>query len=204
MRDGATNGFDVPGITRGEIAATLALHADTATIERAGVGGKTAGHVWRAALAVVDGVGRGRSFVGENFRGFAGRKRLFFLELLDVDGVGFGLGRLGLRFFDVETFGGIDDLGIGGVDFGRHGNAGASDEIDFDAGIAASADAAPRFAGALNPDAEKHEDSERDVEEDGVGEVAFEVEVVGGVEGVGHGWMAMGCEREGISDGSDR
>ena len=106
-----------------------------------------------------------------------------------------GLGRFGFGLFDVETFGGIDDLGFRGIDLGRHGNAGAGDEIHFYAGIAAT-DAAPGFTGALNPDADKEECGERDVEEDRVREVAFEGEVVGG-GGVGHGGIrtASGCVR---------
>ncbi len=182
--DGATNGFDVPAIACGKITTTLALNGNT-TIERARLIGIASGNVHLAALTVRDSVRRRGSFIFEDLGFFAGRKRFFFFKFGDVGGVLGWLGRFGLRLFDVETFGGVDDLGISGVDGGRHGNAGAGDEIYFYAGVT-TADAAPGIAGALQPNTDKENDSERDVKKDGIREVPFEVEIVGD-GGVGHG-----------------
>ena len=92
--DGAADGFDVPGIARGEIATALALDGDTA-IERTGRGGVAGGNIVHgAALAVGNSVlGRG-SFGFEDFGVFAGRKRLFLFEFRDFGGVFDRLGRL--------------------------------------------------------------------------------------------------------------
>ena len=85
--DGATNGFDIPGVASGEIATTLALNRDAA-VERAGSVGIAAQVVHGAALAVGDGVFGRRSFGFEDFGFFAGRKRLFLFEFGDLGGVG--------------------------------------------------------------------------------------------------------------------
>ena len=190
--DGATNGFDVPAIARGEIAATLALHGNAA-VERAGLIGIAGGDVHLAALAVRNGVGRRRGFLFEDFGLFAGRKNFFFVELGNIGGVFGRLGRFRLRLFDVEALGGIDDLGFGGIDGGRHGNACAGGEGNFYASVAA-ADSAPGVAGALEPDAGEKDGGERYMEEDRVGEVAFEAEVFRGVDGFGHG-SGVDCGR---------
>ena len=178
----AFDGFDVPGVARGEITAALALHGDAA-IERAGSVGIAAGEIHLAALAVGDSVFRRRSFLFEHLRFVAGRKGFLFFEFGNIGGVGFGLGLFGFRFFLIQTFGGVDGFAIGGVGGGRHGDACAGDETDLYTGFA-SADAAPGIAGVLDPDADEKKDGERDVEVDGVGEVSFEgkrVEVVDGL-----------------------
>ena len=187
--DGATNGLDVPAIACGKITTALALNGN-ATIEGTGLIRIASGNVHLAALAVRDSVRRRRSFIFEDLGFLAGRKGFFFFEFGDVGGVLRWLGRFGLWLFDVETFGGVDDLGIGGIDGGRHGNAGAGDETYFYAGVTPP-DAAPGIAGALQPNADQEKDSERDVKKDGIREVLFEVEIVGG-GGVRHG--AVSCQ----------
>ena len=182
LADGATNGFDVPGIASGEITAALALNGYT-TIERAGRVRIAAGNIHLAALAIRDGILGWRSIFFEDLGGFAGRKRLFFFKFGDFGGVGFGLRFLGLGLFLMETFGGINGLALCGVGGRGHGDASTGDEINPHTGITTT-NTAPGITRALDPDTDEHEDGEGDVKEDRVGEAAFEG---CGVESVGHG-----------------
>jgi hypothetical protein len=199
--DGATNGFDVPAIAGGEIAAALTLHSNAA-IERAGLIGISGGHVHLAAFAVRNSVGRRRGFLFEDFGLFAGRENFFFLELGNISRVFGRLRRFRLRLFDVETLGGIDDLGIGGIDRGRHRDARTGGKGNFYARVAA-ADSTPGIAGTLKPDAGEKNDGERYVEENRVGEVAFEAEIFRGVNGFGHGLGSAIAVGDGLGDDAD-
>ena len=182
LADGAFDGFDVPAVTRGEIAAALALDGEAAggSAGRLRIAG---GDVHLAAFAVGGGVIGWLNFRFEDFGFFGGRRRrLLFLELENGRGIG-GLGRFDLGLFFGQAFGGIDDLAGSGDDWVRHGNSGAADEIDLGAGFAAATYAAPGIAGALDPDAESDRGDQADVQPGGVAEEAFErgIVVVGGV-----------------------
>jgi len=127
-----------------------------------------------SAFAVGNGVGGRRLFIFEDLGLLAGRKRLLLIEFGNGGGVFGLLGWLGFGLFDVETLGGIDDLGVGGGDVGRQRKTGAgSYKIDLDAAVATGANAAPVFAGALEVDAGEEQSGEQEVEEDRVGEVAL-------------------------------
>jgi hypothetical protein len=168
LGDGAFDGFDVPAVATGEIAAALALHGDS-TGGRAGRWRVAGRQTHLAALAVFDGVvGAGR-FVFKNLGRLRWGKRLFFLgvELGNLQGVGFDFRRLGRLGF-VEALGGIDGMAIG-KDIGlRHGNAGAGDEFYFCFGRIASTHAAPGVAAALHVDSDEQSGGHTDVQDDGI------------------------------------
>src|SRR5882757_6164850 len=189
LADGTFDGFDVPAIARGEIAAPRAGNREAA----GGCAGRlriTRGDVHLTAFAISDGV-IGRRFFGFEDFGFLGRRwrRLFFLELENGRGIGLGLFDLGLFFG--QAFGGIDDLTGCGHDWMRHGDASAADEIYLYAGLGAATDASPGIAGPLDPDAEGDCRDEADVQPGGIAEEALEggVVVVGGVT---HGVRTFG------------
>src|SRR6266481_7972568 len=190
LADGALDGFNVPAIARGEIAAARAGNGEAA----GGCAGSlrvAGGDVdLAAAFAVGDGVWRRRLFGFEDFGFFGGRwRRLFFLELENGRGIGLGLFDLGLFFG--QAFRGIDDLTGCGHDWMRHGNAGAADEIYLYAGLGAATDASPGIAGALDPDAEGDCRDQADVQPSGIAEKALEGGVVA-VGGVTHGVRTFG------------
>src|SRR5208283_2461678 len=187
LMEGALHGFNVPTVATGEIGTARALYGDT-TIGGTGEIGEAGWEIGLAAFAVGDGILSLRRLALENF-GRSGRgERLFLFKFVDVDGVFLGLGFLGLGLFLVETLGGVNSAAFGRGDGGlRHGNAGAADEADLYAGVAATTDAAPGVAGALDPDANEEEGRERNVKPGRVTEEAVEGEVVESVGGLRHG-----------------
>src|SRR5882762_8805805 len=185
LADGALDGFDVPAIARGEIAAARPGNREAA----GGCAGSlrvAGGDVdLAAAFAVGDGVRRRRFFGFEDFGLFGRRwRRLFFLELENGRGIDLGL------FFG-QAFGGIDDLAGCGHDWMRHGNAGAADEIYLYAGLGAATDASPGIAGPLDPDAKGDRRDEANVQPGGVAKEALEGGVFG-LDGVAHGVRTFG------------
>src|SRR6266436_5991383 len=206
LADGALDGFDVPAIARGEIAAARAGNREAA----GGCAGSlrvAGGDVdLTAAFAIFDRV-IGRRFFGFEDFGFFGRRRrrLFFLELGKGRGIGLGVFDPG-RFFG-QAFCGIDDVTGCGHDWMRHGNAGAADEIYLYAGLGAATDASPGIAGPLDPDAEGDCRDQADVQPSGIAEEALEGGVFG-LDGVAHGVRTFGSGKLArspwIKDNSDQ
>ena len=150
--NGAADGFDVPAIARGEIAATLAL---TATPPLSGTGRDRSsrwGHSSGRPCRREQRCGAGRGFLFEDFGFLLGGSGFSFSNLgilvaSLVGSGGFGWGSSTLRPLVGSTTWESVGLMSGGMGMPALG----ATEIDFYAGIAAGPTPPQAFAGALGP-----------------------------------------------------
>jgi hypothetical protein len=184
LADGTHYGLNVPGIAASKVAATRALNRDTAAVDRTGRGDK-AGRNPGGAIVPGNGIVLIGRFLWDDLGRPATRKRLFLREPGNLHSGRPNLRSRGKRFFLVKSLGGVDNAAVGDVSGLKHGNASGGDDIDFEAGIAAT-DTAPLIAGTLKPDAREHDDGDSEVQEYRIKQEALEGELVGGGDGVGH------------------